>query len=101
MRYAEGKPHPSKIKDFCHIPFVVTGALVAGAAFLHTDHGTRLCSASSATGSAEQRGPKGEGYIASVTICPINRNLSAVVLLSAFHMPGLDHRWFGICNLPV
>ena len=42
-------------------PFAVPcGRLAAEAAALPTDRYTRLCSASSATGSAEQRGPKGK-----------------------------------------
>ena len=41
-------------------PFAVPcGRLAAEAAALPTDRCTRLCSASSATGSAEQRGPGG------------------------------------------
>ena len=44
-------------------PFAVPcGRLAAEAAALPTDRCTRLCSASSATGSAEQRGPPGEGF---------------------------------------
>ena len=43
-----------------HYPFAVPcGRLAAEAAALPTDRCTRLCSASSATGSAEQRGPGG------------------------------------------
>ena len=44
-------------------PFAVPcGRLAAEAAALPTDRCTRLCSASSATGSAEQRGPRGKAF---------------------------------------
>ena len=44
-------------------PFAVPcGHLAAEAAALPTDRCTRLCSASSATGSAEQRGPRGKAF---------------------------------------
>ena len=44
-------------------PFAVPcGRLAAEATALSTDRCTRLCSASSATGSAEQRGPRGKAF---------------------------------------